>query len=112
MGVYVTNRVEGDSKKRKAAWSAAAYIGGKDISFGPQLSSGFQPYRNSHFNYDEWEAAGYDRAVVIIWDLILIHIIIQTHLTSHVCRVYFSTTQLLRTNWPKGLLANMVGKDG
>ena len=26
--------------------------------------SGFQPYRNSHFNYDEWEAAGYDRAFV------------------------------------------------
>ena len=26
--------------------------------------SGFQPYRNSHFNYDEWEAAGYDRAYI------------------------------------------------
>ena len=26
--------------------------------------SGFQPYRNSHFNYDEWEAAGYDRAFI------------------------------------------------
>ena len=26
-GVYVTNRVEGDSIKRKAAWSAAAHIG-------------------------------------------------------------------------------------
>ena len=23
--------------------------------------SGFQPYRNSHFQYEEWEAAGYDR---------------------------------------------------
>ena len=44
----------------------------------------------------------------IIWDLILIHIIIQIHLMNHVYRVYFSTTQLLRTNWPKGLLANMV----
>ena len=31
-GVYVTNRVEGDAKKRKVAWSAAAHIGGKDIS--------------------------------------------------------------------------------
>jgi multiple sugar transport system substrate-binding protein len=26
--------------------------------------SGFQPYRNSHFQYDEWEAAGYDRAYI------------------------------------------------
>ena len=26
--------------------------------------SGFQPYRNSHFQYDEWEAAGYDRAFI------------------------------------------------
>ena len=26
--------------------------------------SGFQPYRNSHFNYDEWVAAGYDRAFI------------------------------------------------
>ena len=57
--------VEGDSKKRKAAWSAAAHIGGKDISLWTSAyPSGFQPYRNSHFNYDEWEAAGYDRAFV------------------------------------------------
>jgi hypothetical protein len=26
--------------------------------------SGFQPYRNSHFQYDEWEEAGYDRAYI------------------------------------------------
>ena len=64
-GVYVTNRVEGDSKKRKAAWSAAAHIGGKDISLWTSAyPSGFQPYRNSHFVYDEWEAAGYDRAFI------------------------------------------------
>ena len=64
-GVYVTNRVNGDDKKRKAAWSAAAHIGGKDISLWTSAyPSGFQPYRNSHFNYDEWEAAGYDRAFV------------------------------------------------
>ena len=45
-GVYVTNRVEGDAKKRKAAWSAAAHIGGKDISLWTSAyPSGFQPYR-------------------------------------------------------------------
>ena len=32
-GVYVTSRVSGDEKKRKAAWSAAAHLGGKDLSF-------------------------------------------------------------------------------
>jgi multiple sugar transport system substrate-binding protein len=64
-GIYVTNRVSSDEKKRKAAWSAAAHLGGKDISLWmAAYPSGFQPYRNSHFNYDEWEAAGYDRAFV------------------------------------------------
>ena len=64
-GVYVTSRVSGDEKKRKAAWSAAAHLGGKDLSlWTAAYPSGFQPYRNSHFNYDEWEAAGYDRAFV------------------------------------------------
>lgn len=64
-GVYVTKRVSGDDKKRKAAWSAAAHLGGKDISLWMSAyPSGFQPYRNSHFQYDEWEAAGYDRAFI------------------------------------------------
>lgn len=64
-GIYVTSRVEGDAKKQKAAWSAAAHLGGKDLSLWTSAyPSGFQPYRNSHFNYDEWEAAGYDRAFV------------------------------------------------
>lgn len=64
-GIYVTNRVSGDEKKRKAAWSAAAHLGGKDLSLWTSAyPSGFQPYRNSHFNYEEWEAAGYDRAFV------------------------------------------------
>ncbi len=64
-GVYVTNRVSADEKKRKAAWSAAAHLGGKDLSLWmAAYPSGFQPYRNSHFQYDEWEAAGYDRAFI------------------------------------------------
>ena len=64
-GVYVTSRVSGDEKKRKAAWSAAAHLGGKDMSLWmAAYPSGFQPYRNSHFHYEEWEAAGYDRAFV------------------------------------------------
>jgi multiple sugar transport system substrate-binding protein len=64
-GVYVTNRVSADEKKRKAAWSAAAHLGGKDISLWmAAYPSGFQPYRASHFNYDEWAAAGYDKAFV------------------------------------------------
>jgi multiple sugar transport system substrate-binding protein len=64
-GIYVTNRVSGDEKKRKAAWSAAAHLGGKDLSlWTAAYPSGFQPYRNSHFIYEEWEQAGYDRAFV------------------------------------------------
>ncbi len=64
-GIYVTSRVSADEKKRKAAWSAAAHLGGRDLSlWTAAYPSGFQPYRNSHFNYDEWAAAGYDKAFV------------------------------------------------
>ncbi len=64
-GVYVTKRVSDDSLKRKAAWSAAAHLGGKDLSlWTAAYPSGFQPYRNSHFQFEEWEAAGYDRAFI------------------------------------------------
>jgi len=61
-GVYVMARVDSDAKRQKAAWSAAAHLGGKDIALWMSAyPSGFQPYRNSQFQYDEWEAAGYDR---------------------------------------------------
>lgn len=64
-GVYVMATVDSDSKRQKAAWSAAAHLGGKDLSlWASAYPSGFQPYRNSHFNYDEWEEAGYDRAFI------------------------------------------------
>ena len=64
-GVYVMATVDADSTRQKAAWSAAAHLGGKDLSlWASAYPSGFQPYRNSHFNYEEWEAAGYDRAFV------------------------------------------------
>lgn len=64
-GIYVTSRVSGDDLKRRAAWSAAAHLGGKDISLWTSAyPSGYQPYRKSHFDYAEWEQAGYDRAFV------------------------------------------------
>ena len=61
-GCYVTNRVSGDEMKRRAAWSATAHLGGKDLSlWTAAYPSGMQPYRKSHFNVDEWVAGGYDR---------------------------------------------------
>jgi multiple sugar transport system substrate-binding protein len=64
-GVYVMARVDADEKKKKAAWSAAAHLGGKDISLWcAAYPSGFQPYRQSHFNTEEWVAAGYDDAFI------------------------------------------------
>ncbi len=64
-GVYVMATVDGDEQKKKAAWSAAAHLGGKDLSlWASAYPSGFQPYRNSHFEYSEWEEAGYDRAFI------------------------------------------------
>ena len=64
-GVYVMARVDSDPVKQKAAWSAAAHLGGKDLSlWASAYPSGFQPYRNSHFNVPEWVAAGYDEAFI------------------------------------------------
>ena len=64
-GVYVMATVDSDDVKHKAAWSAAAHLGGKDLSlWASAYPSGFQPYRNSHFQFEEWEEAGYDRAYV------------------------------------------------
>ena len=64
-GVYVMARVDSDPAKQKAAWSAAAHLGGKDLSlWTAAYPSGFQPYRNSHFNIPEWVAAGYDEAFI------------------------------------------------
>jgi len=64
-GVYVMARTESDAVKNKAAWSAAAHVGGKDISlWTAAYPSGFQPYRQSHFNIPEWVAAGYDEAFI------------------------------------------------
>ncbi|WP_191060336.1 extracellular solute-binding protein [Geminicoccus harenae] len=64
-GIYVMARVDGDSKKHKAAWSAAAHLGGKDLSLWTSAyPSGFQPYRKSHFNIAEWTEAGYDEAFI------------------------------------------------
>jgi multiple sugar transport system substrate-binding protein len=61
-GVYVMARVNGDTKKHKAAWSAAAHVGGKDLSLWTVMyPSGFQVHRQSHSNVDEWVAAGYPR---------------------------------------------------
>jgi len=64
-GIYVMARVDADAKKQKAAWSAAAHLGGKDLSLWTSAyPSGFQPYRTSHTNMDEWVLAGYDRKYI------------------------------------------------
>ena len=64
-GVYVMSSVSGDTRKRKAAWTAAAHLGGKDLSlWNAAYPSGFQPYRNSHFNIPEWTQAGYDEGFI------------------------------------------------
>ena len=64
-GIYVMKSVDSDPKRQKAAWSAAAHLGGKDLSMWTSAyPSGFQPYRKSHGNLDLWEMAGYDRKYI------------------------------------------------
>jgi multiple sugar transport system substrate-binding protein len=64
-GIYVMKSVDADPKRQKAAWSAAAHLGGKDLSmWTAAYPSGFQPYRKSHTNIDLWVLAGYDRKYI------------------------------------------------
>ena len=64
-GIYVMKRVDSDLKRHKAAWSAAAHLGGKDLSmWTAAYPSGFQPYRKSHTNLDLWALAGYDKKYI------------------------------------------------
>jgi len=61
-GVYVMARVDADPKKQKAAWSAAAHLGGKDLSLWMVMyPSGMQVHRNSHSDIAEWVSAGYQK---------------------------------------------------
>ncbi len=61
-GVYVMARANGDTMKHRAAWSAAAHLGGKNLSLWTVMyPSGFQVHRKSHSNIDEWVYAGYKR---------------------------------------------------
>ncbi|MGH2557895.1 MAG: sugar ABC transporter substrate-binding protein [Thermomicrobiales bacterium] len=57
-GIYVMKRSE-ENGTNEAAWDLAAHLGGKDISLWTAVyPSGFQPYRNSHFNAEEWASVG------------------------------------------------------
>ncbi len=57
-GLYVAKRTE-EAGNNKAAWSAAAHLGGKDLALWMGLyPSGMQCYRNSQFNIDEWASIG------------------------------------------------------
>ena len=64
-GIYVMKSVDADAKRHKAAWSAAAHLGGKDLSmWTAAYPSGFQPYRKSHTNIDLWVMGGYERKYI------------------------------------------------
>lgn len=64
-GIYVMKTVDSDSKKHKAAWSAAALLGDKDLSmWTAAYPSGFQPYRQSHNDIPVWVAGGYEEAYI------------------------------------------------
>ena len=102
-GVYVTSRV---SRRREEAArppgpprpTSAARTSSLWTAAYP---SGFQPYRNSHFNYDEWEAAGYDRA--FIEDYLGVQrstaTTTRTRRSSPASPASSSTTRSPRTSW-------------
>lgn len=58
-GLYVMQKAE-ERGVSEAAWDLAAHLGGKDLSTWTAIyPSGFQPYRNSHFELKYWTDAGY-----------------------------------------------------
>ena len=60
-GLYVMHSAEVRGVS-EAAWDLAAHLGGKDLSMWLAIyPSGFQPYRNSHFDVRHWVNAGYPR---------------------------------------------------
>jgi multiple sugar transport system substrate-binding protein len=65
LGIYVTKNADADERKRKAAWAAAAHLGGKNLALWLSMyPSGMQPYRNSQFIAAEYVAAGYDEGYI------------------------------------------------
>jgi multiple sugar transport system substrate-binding protein len=60
-GLYVMQTAE-ERGVTEAAWDLAAHLGGKDLSIWTAIyPSGFQPYRESHFDVRYWVEAGYPR---------------------------------------------------
>jgi multiple sugar transport system substrate-binding protein len=58
-GLYVMQKAE-ERNVSEAAWDLAAHLGGSDLSMWTAIyPSGFQPYRNSHFETKYWVDAGY-----------------------------------------------------
>jgi multiple sugar transport system substrate-binding protein len=57
-GLYVMQAAQ-ERGVGDAAWDLAAHLGGKDLSTWTAIyPSGFQPYRNSHFDLQLWTDAG------------------------------------------------------
>ena len=109
-GVYVMARVDGDEKKKKAAWSAAAHLGGKDLSlWASAYPSGFQPYRNSHFQYEEWEEAAMTVNMSrIISALTQIAIITRTRRLNREFQASSNITLWPKMSWQKAMLASIA----
>ena len=60
-GLYVMQKAE-ERGVSEAAWDLAAHLGGKDLSMWTAIyPSGFQPYRDSHFDVRYWVEVGYPR---------------------------------------------------
>ena len=114
-GVYVMARVDSDEKKQKAAWSAAAHLGGKDLSIWTAMyPSGFQPYRNSHFNIPEWVAAGYDEAFITTYLEVAVRTptTIRTRRSSRASPASSSITALAEDDLAKIFAGKVTAQEG
>ena len=76
--------------------------------------SGFQPYRNCHFNIPEWVAAGYDEAFITSYLELegATATTIRTPRSSRASPASSSTIRSPRTNWRRSSPASATAQEG
>ena len=76
--------------------------------------SGFQPYRNSHFNIEEWVAAGYDEAFITDYLNSKLELATTTRMprSSRASPASSSTTASPRTSWRRSSPASTTAQAG
>ena len=114
-GVYVMARVDSDAKKQKAAWSAAAHLGGKDLSLWMRgLSVGLPALPQQPFQHSGMGGGRLRRGVHHLLPEVArpTPTTTRTRRSSRASPASSSTTASPRTSWPRSSPARSTAQDG